>query len=154
MKDGLPQRLSGRLTWMLSQDFLENMVIDEEEFFEIMEDPFVKRILEDLDVSMFNAAGMFDTFDPDGVGYISISGLVQAVMKLRGEPQKNDLIASVLALRALHAKVDHLQSSLDTRPQDQSVSMSSGEIKFPPDHANDKPGYQPVRATEWTDDEV
>lgn len=100
---------------LLGQDMVETLQIDEEDFFEVMEDGMVKRLLEDLDVDMFNAADMFDTFDPNGQGYISVSSLVQAIMKLRGEPQKNDLIASWLSVRALHEKVDALQAAIDDR---------------------------------------
>merc|ERR1719220_159746 len=104
--------LRARHTYFVGARTVESLQLDEEEFFDVIEDETVKHILEDLDVSMFNSASMYDTFDPDGTGVITVADLVQAVMKLRGEPQKNDMIASWVALRALHEKFDQFQTSL------------------------------------------
>merc|ERR1719210_1649114 len=93
-----------------------------------MEDSVVITILGDLDVNMYNPTSMFDTFDPQGNGFITATELIQAVMKLRGEPQKNDFIAAWVALRSLHEKFDLLQESLmgldagrDCSPPEQKV---------------------------------
>lgn len=90
----------------------EDFELEEDEFVQVMEDSQVKALLEDLDVMMFNPVGLFDTFDPDGDGRVTMQAMVLAILKLRGEPQKNDIIASVVALRSLHEKVDHMELAL------------------------------------------
>merc|ERR1711963_876698 len=88
---------------------------------DVMEDPVIKVLLQDLDVDMYNPSGMFDTFDPDGNKCITTSEMVQALMKLRGAPQKNDLIASWVAIRALRDKMDELTSNLRVTDKQQTT---------------------------------
>lgn len=96
----------------ISRHVEDRMVeLTEDDFIEVMEDPMVKVLLQDLDVEMYNPPGMFDTFDPHGNKIVTLSEMVQVIMKLRGAPQKNDMIASWVAIRALHNKVDDLFSS-------------------------------------------
>jgi len=80
--------------------------LDEEEFVEVMGDDVVAGLLADLDVAMFHPAAMFDTFDPDGNGNVSLFEMVQAILKLRGDPQKSDMIATWVSLKSLHEKID------------------------------------------------
>jgi len=98
-----------RATQTESSDLtVEDFTLNEDCFMSIIEDPIVIEIMEDLDISIFNPVGMFDTFDPDGNGTVTMTDFVQAIMKLRGEPHKNDVIACFLALRALQDRLDNL----------------------------------------------
>jgi len=114
----------GKKSYFVETDTVENLQLDEQEFFEVIENEVVMRILEDLDVKISNANSMYDTFDPDGNGFITVSSLVDAIMKLRGEPQKNDLIASWQALRALHEKVDHLLAQWENNNRKEAMNES------------------------------
>jgi len=87
--------------------------MNEDTFVMIMEDPAVKQLLSDLDIDMFNPAGMFFTFDGEGNGSLSLQELAKGIMKLRGDLQKCDLIASWVASRSLHDKFDALKEQLD-----------------------------------------
>mmetsp|Transcript_88148 Transcript_88148/g.193338 ORF Transcript_88148/g.193338 Transcript_88148/m.193338 type:complete len:123 (+) Transcript_88148:1-369(+) len=90
----------------------DEIMLDEAEFIDVMQDPVVKSYLEELDIVMYNPADLFDTFDPDGRGRVTGPEMVAAFVKLRGEPQKNDLVAAWLSLRGLHDKIDELRVSL------------------------------------------
>merc|ERR1712151_620690 len=74
-----------------------------------MKDSTVKLLLHDLDVDVFDPLGLFDTFDGNGDGYITLSEFVSTIMKLRGEPQKNDMIATWMAVQTLRDKMDQFQ---------------------------------------------
>jgi len=92
---------------------VSKVVIEEIEFVDIMEDDIVKELMVELDVSIFNPSGLFDTLDPEGTGFVTLPSMVQSIMKLRGEPQKNDIIASWVSLRALHSKFDTMQNRIE-----------------------------------------
>uniref|UniRef100_A0A7S2Q4F5 Ion transport domain-containing protein n=1 Tax=Zooxanthella nutricula TaxID=1333877 RepID=A0A7S2Q4F5_9DINO len=96
----------------LDEAAVATMEVTEKEFVGIMGDPEVQQLLQDLDIDSFNPAGWYDTFDPEGKGSMTLLSLLQSVMRLRGQPQKNDAIAAFLSLRALHAKVDDVQHSM------------------------------------------
>jgi len=91
------------------------LALNEESFRYIMDNAQVRDIMEDLDISTSNPAGMFDTFDPDGDGEVTLTEFVQAIMKLRGDPQKNDIISCFVAVRALQDKFDSLSLFLKAR---------------------------------------
>lgn len=93
----------------LDEDAIE---IDQEDFIRIMEDHEIQTLLADLDIRMFNPAGSFEIFDPNHDGRITMPEFVRTLMKLRGDPQKSDIITSSVSLFALHNKVDKFQVTL------------------------------------------
>jgi len=99
----------------------------EEDFVTIMEDAVVKVLLADLDIELHNPANLFETFDFNGDGTINLVEIVKGLMKLRGEPQKNDVIAAWVALRSLHEKVDQLQL-LHIDMSSRLVANMSGQV--------------------------
>jgi len=76
--------------------------LTEEDFEEVMEDDMVSSILQSLDVVMNNHVGLFDVLDSDNDGRVTIPEIVATLMKVRGELQKSDLVASWVAMRSLH----------------------------------------------------
>jgi len=99
--------------------------LTEEDFMRVIEDEAVKTLLEDLDVDIMNPTGLFDTFDPEGTGRITITEMVQAILRLRGDPQKTDLIASWVALRSLHQKFDRFQLTFLRAHEAQRASLGA-----------------------------
>lgn len=91
---------------------LDELTLSEDDFMEVMDDPHVQSVLVDLDCCIPDPSAVFDTFDPDDSGEVSAVELVQAVLKLRGEPAKNDMVAAWVALRQLHEKLDSVQMML------------------------------------------
>jgi len=87
---------------------LRSYQLGEEEFVNVLMDTEIQTLMVDLDVSIFNPAGMFDTFDVDSNGHVSMLEFVQVFMKLRGDPQKTDIIGCVVSIRNLQDRVDQL----------------------------------------------
>jgi len=94
-------------------DNLGMIEMSEDDFVALMRDDTVKQLMADLDIEIFNASGIFFTFDGDGSGLLSLQELAMGVMKLRGDLQKSDMIASWMASRSLHDKFDALKEQLD-----------------------------------------
>jgi len=101
------------------------------EFRSVMRDEAVKDILNDLDVGIRDPGGLFDTFDADGTGKVSIQELATGLMRIRGEPHKTDIIASWVAIRALHEKFDQLQYLILAQKQVQQIEWNSTEALSP-----------------------
>lgn len=84
-------------------------VLTEEEFNEVMQDDGVSILLEDLDIVLTNRVGLFDMFDADNNGLVTVAEIVGTLMKVRGEPQKCDMIASWVALRSLNERFQNFE---------------------------------------------
>mmetsp|Transcript_114589 Transcript_114589/g.320207 ORF Transcript_114589/g.320207 Transcript_114589/m.320207 type:complete len:245 (+) Transcript_114589:2-736(+) len=100
---------------------LESVMLTKDDFIEVMDDGKIRALLRDLDVDMYNSSGLFETFDTDEDGTVDIPELVLAIMRLRGEVRKNDLIASWIAVRALTKKFEELTLMIGNGNQPQRV---------------------------------
>mmetsp|Transcript_163984 Transcript_163984/g.521355 ORF Transcript_163984/g.521355 Transcript_163984/m.521355 type:complete len:137 (+) Transcript_163984:2036-2446(+) len=89
-----------------------NIELDEEQFIEIIEDDRIQSLMQDLGVAVFNLQGLFSTFDGDDSGKVTLQELMEGIMKLRGEPQKTDVIGCWVSTRLLHEKIDNLSIAL------------------------------------------
>jgi len=87
----------------------KEFVLTEEEFNEAMQDDGVSILLEDLDIVLTNRIGLFDMFDCDNNGLVTVAEFVGTLMKVRGEPQKSDMIASWVALRSLNERFQNFE---------------------------------------------
>eukprot|EP00929_Paragymnodinium_shiwhaense_P018099 TRINITY_DN12809_c0_g1_i1.p1 TRINITY_DN12809_c0_g1~~TRINITY_DN12809_c0_g1_i1.p1 ORF type:complete len:381 (+),score=81.35 TRINITY_DN12809_c0_g1_i1:363-1505(+) len=71
-------------------------------FVDVVHDPKVKEILDDLDVGAGeDRAELFDVLDADDSGELDLRELVVGLMKLRGGADKSDVVAALLGVRAL-----------------------------------------------------
>jgi len=89
---------------------LNGLELTRSQFTKVMADASVMRLLAELDVQNAHPDTLLDTFDPDRDGLISLNDFATAVLNLRGEPQKHDIIAAQASLRLLHNKVEQLQA--------------------------------------------
>merc|ERR1712137_1203058 len=67
-----------------------------------------QKLLDDLDVPS-ERARLFDVFDADGNGRLGVRELLQGLLKVRGEPQRSDVLAGNLGVRALLEMVHELE---------------------------------------------
>eukprot|EP00435_Cladocopium_sp_Y103_P069889 s502_g34.t1 len=86
---------------------LENgeMYLSEEEFNQLVRQPDVRLILNDLDVSVDPRPGIFDAFNTEEDGTVSLSELVSGLMRLRGDLHKVDMVIAQMSL-------DHMQKQI------------------------------------------
>jgi len=87
----------------------------EEEFVEVMKDDKIQALMQDLDIEVFNLAGVFYTFDGNVSGRVTLRDLAEGVMKLRGAPQKSDLMGCLVSTRSLHEKFDQLKLQMQVQ---------------------------------------
>jgi hypothetical protein len=88
--------------------------LTEDEFFAVIEDSVVRRILMQLDVEVEGAGKevLFDIMDPNDGGTVDVASMIETLMKLRGGPMKLDMIAPSVAIRGLQQEVRRLGSGL------------------------------------------
>merc|ERR1719401_988580 len=67
----------------------------------MVRDPEVCGLLDELDVCGYARDTLFDMFDRDGDGYVTLPEFIDTLVKCRGDVQKSDIIASWVALRSL-----------------------------------------------------
>lgn len=79
--------------------------LSEEEFNQLVRQPDVRLILNDLDVSVEPRPGIFEAFSTEQDGTVSLSELVSGLMRLRGDLHKVDMVIAQMSL-------DHMQKQI------------------------------------------
>lgn len=75
------------------------------EFEAILSQADVQQLLDELDLSYSDRAGLFDVLDADGDGHVVMSELVTGLLQVRGEARKSDVVATRLAVRSLQRRL-------------------------------------------------
>lgn len=78
------------------------------EFEQIIDEPAVQQLLEDMDISVGDWVNLFDVLDADGNRLLDIGEIVHGLMKLRGGADKCDVVSLVLMVRAIQSEVHKL----------------------------------------------
>merc|ERR1712137_47759 len=86
--------------------------IQKNTFLLVLQQKGTQKLLDDLDVPS-ERARLFDVFDVDGNGRLGVRELLQGLLKVRGEPQRSDVLAGNLGVRALHEMIRKLQVRID-----------------------------------------
>jgi len=86
--------------------------IQKNTFLLVLQQKSTQKILDDLDVPS-ERARLFDVFDADGNGTLGVRELIQGLLRVRGEPQRSDVLAGNLGVRALLEMVRELQARVD-----------------------------------------
>eukprot|EP00930_Biecheleria_cincta_P009516 TRINITY_DN11127_c1_g1_i1.p1 TRINITY_DN11127_c1_g1~~TRINITY_DN11127_c1_g1_i1.p1 ORF type:complete len:951 (+),score=187.09 TRINITY_DN11127_c1_g1_i1:54-2855(+) len=92
--------------------FKDELMLTETEFISIMMSSEVRALLDDMNISMEPRGGIFEAFDQSGDGQLTMTEIVSGLMRLRGEMQKNDIVAAQLAIASLQKRVGDLQTSI------------------------------------------
>merc|ERR1712107_7659 len=82
-----------------SGDLLDSAIeIRKDTFLLVLQDPRVQKWMDALDIPP-PRENLFDVLDADGDGHLGLRELVQGLLRVRGEPQRGDGLACVLAVR-------------------------------------------------------
>jgi hypothetical protein len=94
----------------------EDTVIDDdfevsrEVFFYGIQDPEVQELMDELDIPP-ERASLFDVLDADSSGQIHATELVNGLLKVRGDTQRSDIVAPLIAIRALQQTIQKFESA-------------------------------------------
>ncbi|CAL1167597.1 unnamed protein product, partial [Cladocopium goreaui] len=86
----------------------EEIYLSEEEFNQVIKSPEVRALLDELDVVVEPRPGVFEAFNTDESGFVSMSELVSGLMRLRGDLNKVDIVITQMALENLQKRQVHL----------------------------------------------
>ncbi|CAE7302690.1 Catsper1 [Symbiodinium natans] len=92
------------------EEIQDNITITKELFLLVIQDQDVQKLMDDLDMPA-DRANMFEIIDADGSGTLHITELVQGLLKIRGEVNKGDTVASLLATKAVQRMIMELRQS-------------------------------------------
>jgi len=84
------------------EEDMTHLTVTRADFQQMIKDPNLNGLLDDLDVATMGRADFFEIIDFDRDGVIALPDLVAGLMKLRGETQKSDIMANWVAIRTLH----------------------------------------------------
>jgi len=81
-------------------DVHDGIAITKELFLLVIQDRGVQQLMDELDLPP-DRANLFEVIDADGSGTLHIAELVQGLLKIRGEINKSDTVAALLAAKAV-----------------------------------------------------
>ncbi|CAE7929903.1 Cacna1c, partial [Symbiodinium necroappetens] len=94
---------------LFTEEGLQDKVeITKELFLLVIQDRGVQKLMDDLDLPP-DRANLFEIIDADGSGTLQITELLQGLLKIRGEINKSDTVASLLATKALQSMIGELK---------------------------------------------
>lgn len=99
--------------------------LSEEEFNQLVRHPDVRVILNDLDVSVEPRSGIFEAFNTEEDGTVSLSELVSGLMRLRGELHKVDMVIAQMSLDQI------LKQFTGLRQKQEASSSKRRSLKAP-----------------------
>ncbi|CAE7783342.1 unnamed protein product [Symbiodinium sp. CCMP2456] len=89
----------------------EETYLSEEEFNQLIRMPEVRMLLNELDVSVEPRPGVFEAFNTEEDGTVSISELVSGLMRLRGDLHKIDLVIAQMGLENMQKQIMEVKTT-------------------------------------------
>ncbi|CAE7558887.1 Cacna1s [Symbiodinium natans] len=99
---GSGTRLDLGKTTMFTETEMDKIAITKELFLLIIQDSGVQKLMNDLDLPR-DRANLFEIIDADASGTLQITELLQGLLKMRGEINKSDAVASLLVSRSVQS---------------------------------------------------
>jgi hypothetical protein len=88
------------------------MSVTRDTFVELMDNPVVTEILEDLEITISNKEKLFDIIDSNGNGALDVSELIEGLMQMRGPADKGDAVGAALMVRQVQRDLRHLEHDM------------------------------------------
>merc|ERR1712232_503375 len=89
-----------------------SLILSKDFFKVLIQDESFKEILHEFDIGNEDIPDLFDTFDADLSGFLSVKELLRGIKKMRGEPKRSDIVEVGLVVHAIH---DLLTEHADAR---------------------------------------
>jgi hypothetical protein len=107
------RRKSRRLDLEVTNQFKDEVVtVRRHEFNQWLHDPKLMKCLGKLEINTSNKAELFDVLDSDGSGVLEFDEIIQGLMRMRGPPQKSDIISALLGVRHIVTEVGNIRDML------------------------------------------
>jgi len=107
-----------------------NLMIRRHEFNQWLHDSKLISCLNKLEINTSNKAELFDTLDSDGSGVLEFEEIIQGLMRMRGPPQKSDIIAALLGVRHVVAVVEDIRAMVERAlPGESGAPSNVGVVK-------------------------
>ncbi|CAK9037956.1 unnamed protein product [Durusdinium trenchii] len=91
-------------------EHIEGVSITKELFLLVIQDRYAQSLMDDLDLP-HDGANLFEIIDADGSGSLGLAELVQGLLKIRGEINKSDTVAALLATKAVQAQLSEMMEA-------------------------------------------
>ncbi|CAE7909535.1 CACNA1F [Symbiodinium microadriaticum] len=105
--------LTPSATLLTDDEIHENIQITKDLFLLVIQDRGVQGLMDELELPQ-ERARLFEVIDADGSGTLHIAELVHGLLKIRGEANKSDLVAPLLATQSVQNMVAGLRDSTST----------------------------------------
>jgi len=92
-----------------ARNWAASLALSEDDLREVLEDKVVRDVLHDIDVNVDMDSSVYEMFEWDASGKVGLSEFVTTIMKLRGDLQKTDMVATWVALRSLSDRFQDFQ---------------------------------------------
>merc|ERR1712050_829617 len=106
-----------------------DVLLSPEQVEQVFADEEISGLLEELNVHIEYDPSLFDLFDSCNAGVVNLSELLSMLLKLRGQPQKIDMVAPFTSLRTLHEELREIRdinsAILRQLGRDQSLKLST-----------------------------
>lgn len=88
------------------------LVIHKDIFHNVIRQARGQAILHDLELPPEEYESLFEVFDADGGGTLSIEEILLGVKELRGDPRRSDIVSISLRMRAIQEQLKRFEADL------------------------------------------